>query len=327
MNDQQLNEMSRRNFIGSAGLLAAGLCIAPKLIFGKIPNAITGAGAESPVITIINAAKTAKVNLIKLRGNITVLDGSGGNIAVLNGSQGKLLVDGGIGVSKPNVLAALNSISNEPIKYLINSHWHFDHTFGNEWLHEAGATIIAQERTRKHLAETTRVDDWNYTFEPLPAGALPTMVFKTEHTHSFNGERVLIKAYPPAHTDGDCSIFFPNANILHVADTFWNGYYPFIDYSTGGSIGGMIKAAQINIDKAANDTIVIPGHGPIGNKQHLIEFHDMLTTIQEKVSTLKKQGNSIDEVVAAKPTAAYDAKYGGFVIGGEFFTRLVYKGV
>ncbi|MET3981828.1 glyoxylase-like metal-dependent hydrolase (beta-lactamase superfamily II) [Mucilaginibacter sp. UYP25] len=318
MNNQQLNEISRRSFIGSAGLLTAGLFVFPKLIFAQ---------AQSPVITIVNAAKTAKINITKLRGNISVLDGSGGNIAVLHGKEGKLLVDAGIGVSKPNVLAALNSISADPIKYLINSHWHFDHVSGNTWLQGAGATIIAQDVTRKHMSVTTRVEDWGYTFEPMPKEGLPTVLFKTEHTHHFNGEKIHIKTYPHAHTDGDSSIFFPNANILHVADTFWNGYYPFIDYSTGGNITGMIKAAQMNIDRVTNETIVIPGHGPIGNKQQLIEFHEMLYTIHSKIGALKKQGKSLAEVIAAKPTAAYDAKFGGFVIDGNFFTRLVYKGV
>ncbi|AYL98257.1 MBL fold metallo-hydrolase [Mucilaginibacter celer] len=317
MEYQPKHQISRRGFIGSAGLLAAGLCISPKWVLAQ----------QSPVITITNAAKTAKITIIKLRGNISMLEGSGGNIAVLNGPEGKLLVDAGIGVSKPNILNALNSISNKPIKYLVNSHWHFDHAGGNEWLHKAGATIIAQDITRKHLEKTTRVDDWNYTFSPPPAAALPTVLYKTEHTHHFNGEKITIKAYPPAHTDGDSSIFFPNANILHMADTFWNGYYPFIDYSTGGNIAGMIRAAQMNIDKTTKETIVIPGHGPVGNQQQLIEFHDMLVTIHAKIANMKKQGKLLNEVLAAKPTAAYDAKFGGFAIDGNFFTRLVYKGV
>lgn len=310
--------ISRRSFLGSAGLLTAGFCLLPKWALAQ---------AQSPVITIINAAKTAPVNVTKLRGNISMLEGSGGNIAVLAGKEGKLLVDAGIDVSKPHVLGALNSISAAPVKYLINSHWHFDHTSGNAWLHQEGATIIAQDITHHHLAKTTRVDDWNYTFAPLPADGLPTVLYKTAHTLPFNGEHVEIKTYPHAHTDGDSSIFFPNANILHTADTFWNGYYPFIDYSTGGSIAGMIRAAQMNIDKATKDTIVIPGHGPIGNRQQLIAFHEMLSTIYAKVVALKKQGKSVEEVLAAKPTAAYDEKFGGFVIDGKFFTRLVYKGV
>jgi glyoxylase-like metal-dependent hydrolase (beta-lactamase superfamily II) len=318
MNNQQQNEISRRKFIGSASLLAAGLWFSPKLLFAQ---------AQSPVITIINAAKTAKINVTNLRGNVSMLEGSGGNIAVLHGPEGKLLVDAGIGVSKSNVAAALNTVSPDPIKYLINSHWHFDHTFGNEWLHQAGATIIAQDITRKHLTSTIRVEDWAYTFPPAPNGALPTVLFKTEHTHHFNGEAIQIKAYKSAHTDADCSIYFPKADILHVADTFWNGYYPFIDYSTGGSIDGMILAAHLNVARVSNNTIVIPGHGPIGNKAQLVEFHAMLSEIRAKIVQLKQQGRNADEVVASKPTAAYDAKWGGFVIDGSTFTRLVYKGV
>lgn len=317
MNEQSPTTINRRNFIGSASLLTAGIAMFPKSIFAQ---------AESPVITITKAAKTAKINIIKLRGSISMLEGSGGNIAVLTGTEGKLLVDTGIGVSKHNIMAALDSVSKAPIKFLINSHWHFDHADGNEWLHQAGAMIIAQDVTRKHLAETTRVDDWNYTFPPHHAAGLPTLLYKSEHKHHFNGENILIRTYPHAHTDGDSSIFFSNANILHVADTFWNSYYPFIDYSTGGNIKGMIKAAQMNIDRTTKDTIIIPGHGPAGNRQQLIEFHDMLLAIFEKVSALKKQGRSMEQVVAARPTSTYDAKFGGFAINGDFFTRLVYKG-
>lgn len=317
MNTNQ-NMISRRTFLGTAGVLAAGLWIAPKFLFAQ---------TESPVVIIKKAAATAKINVTKLRGNISVLEGSGGNIAVLHGPDGKLLVDAGIGVSKPNVLAALNSVSNDPIKYLINSHWHFDHTDGNEWVHQAGATIIAQDVTRKHLTQTIRQEDWEYTFTPAPHDALPTVLFKTEHTQHFNGEAILVKTYKPAHTDCDSSIYFPNADILHVADTFWNSYYPMIDYSTGGNIDGMILAAKQNVARTTNKTIIIPGHGSIGNRADLIAFHEMLVTIRGRVAKLKQQGKSLQEVIAARPTASYDAKWGGFVIKGDFFTRLVYKGV
>jgi glyoxylase-like metal-dependent hydrolase (beta-lactamase superfamily II) len=318
MNNQQQNSISRRKFIGSAGLLAASFWLSPKMLFAQ---------ATSPVVTILEASKTAKINVTKLRGNISMLEGSGGNIAVLNGPDGKLLVDAGIGFSKVNVSAALNSISAGPIKYLINSHWHFDHTYGNEWLHKAGATIIAQDITLDHLKHSIRVEDWQYTFPAAPKDALPTVLFKTEHTHHFNGEAIHIKTYKPAHTDCDSSIFFPNANILHVADTFWNGYYPMIDYSTGGNIDGMINAAQLNVSRTTNETIVIPGHGPLGNRAQLIEFHEMLVHIREKVAKLKHEGRTLNEVVAARPTASYDAKWNNFVIKADLFTRLVYKGV
>jgi glyoxylase-like metal-dependent hydrolase (beta-lactamase superfamily II) len=285
------------------------------------------AAAESPVITIRNAAASAKITVTKLRGNVSVLEGSGGNIAVLIGRDGKLLIDAGIPGTRARIIDALDTLSGDPVKHLINTHWHFDHTDGNEWLHSIGAEITAHENTRKHLAESTRVEDWDFTFPPAPAGALPTKVFTKDETLHLNGATLVLKHYEPAHTDSDISVDFTDADILHCADTFWNGYYPFIDYSTGGSIDGMIRAAEANVARATDKTIVIPGHGPIGNESQLIEFRDMLVAIREKIAMLKKQGKSRDEVVAAKPTADYDAKWGGFVIKGDFFTKLVYAGV
>jgi glyoxylase-like metal-dependent hydrolase (beta-lactamase superfamily II) len=281
----------------------------------------------SPVIIIRNAAATAKISVTRLRANVSVLEGSGGNIAVLTGRDGKLLVDAGITASRPRITEALDSLSGDPVKHLINSHWHFDHTDGNEWLHALGAEITAHENTRKHLSTTTRVDDWNFTFPPAAPGALPTKVFDNEQTIHLNGATLALKYYSPAHTDSGISIEFTDADVIHVADTFWNGHYPFIDYSTGGSIDGMIRAAEANVARVTDKTIVIPGHGPIGNKSQLIEFRDMLVAIRESVAALKKQGKLRDEVVAAKPTSNYDAKWGGFVINGDFFTRLVYAGV
>ncbi|CEF48713.1 unnamed protein product [uncultured bacterium] len=282
---------------------------------------------ESPVVIIRNAAATAKVNVTKLRGNVSVLEGSGGNIAVLTGRDGKVLIDAGIPASRPQLTEALKSLGDDPIKYLINTHWHFDHTDGNEWLHSIGAEITAHENTRKHLSVTTRVEDWNFTFPPAPAGALPTKLFDSEQTLHLNGATLALEYYPPAHTDSDISVHFTDADIIHVADTLWNGHFPFIDYSTGGSIDGMIRAAEANVARVMDKTIVIPGHGPIGNKSQLVGFRNMLVSVRDKVSALKKEGKSLEEVVAAKPTADYDAKWGGFVIDGNTFTALVYEGV
>jgi glyoxylase-like metal-dependent hydrolase (beta-lactamase superfamily II) len=136
-----------------------------------------------------------------------------------------------------------------------------------------------------------------------------------------------LKYYGPAHTDSDVSVVFEEADVIHVGDTWWNGIYPFIDYSTDGSIDGMIRATERNLNLITDKTIVIPGHGPVGNKAALTEYRDMLATIRNNVATLKKQGKSLSETVAAKPTAAYDAKYGQFLITPDFFTALVYAGV
>ncbi|MET0634517.1 MAG: MBL fold metallo-hydrolase [Chitinophagaceae bacterium] len=309
--------VSRADFIRTAGLVTAGTLFFPRKIFAQ----------ESPVITIINEAAKSPIVVQKLRGNISVLQGSGGNIAVFTGPDGKLMVDAGIAVSEQKIKAAMAKISNDPLKYLINTHWHFDHANGNPWVHQYGATIIAQENTRKNLSTTIRVKDWDYTFEPLPADGLPTIQFKQTHELDFNGTKIAMRYYNPAHTDCDISVRFPNVDIIHVADTWWNGYYPFIDHDSGGKLEGMINASDYNLANTTNDTIIIPGHGPVGNRKQLKEFRDMLVLVRDRVYKLKKSGKTLAETVAAKPTADLDAKWGKFVLDGAFFTKLVYADV
>jgi glyoxylase-like metal-dependent hydrolase (beta-lactamase superfamily II) len=314
--------LSRRSFclccVG-ATCAATGGWLTPRQAYAE---------ARGLVSLIKDSAAAAPIKTFKLRNNISVLEGSGGNIAVLTGSDGKVLVDGGIGVSRARVTEALATLSSEPVTHLINTHWHFDHADGNDWLHSAGAKIIAQENTRKHLSGIQRVEDWDYNFLPSPAGAIPSEVFAKEHSLKLNGASIGLKYYGPAHTDGDISVTFAEANVIHVGDTYWNGIYPFIDYSTGGSIDGMIAACDASLAAATTDTIIIPGHGtPVSNKAELQEFRDMLVAIRDNLAKLKKQGRTRDETVAAKPTAAFDAKWGQFVIDPGFFTRLVYQGV
>ena len=314
--------LSRRGFclccIGGAAMAKNGW-LSPREAFAEargIVSLIKDSAATSPIVTH------------KLRNNVSVLEGSGGNVAVLTGPDGKVLIDAGIGVSRPQMTKALAGLGADPITHLINTHWHFDHTDGNAWLNAAGAKIIAQENTRKYLSEVQRVEEWDYNFLPLPSGGIPSEVFANEHKLKLNGLSIGLKRYDPAHTDSDISVTFGEADILHVADTFWNGIYPFIDYSTGGSINGMIAASDANLAATTDKTIIIPGHGqPVSNRTELKEFRDMLVAIRDNVAALKKQGRSRDEAVAAKPTAAFDAKFGNFVIDPGFFTKLVYEGV
>jgi glyoxylase-like metal-dependent hydrolase (beta-lactamase superfamily II) len=314
--------LSRRCFclccVGAA-YTATGGWLTPRGAFAEargIVSLIKDSAAASPIVTH------------KLRSNISVLEGSGGNIAVLTGPDGKVLIDGGIGVSRPQITKALADLGADPVTHLINTHWHFDHADGNAWLNSVGAKIIAQENTRKHLSEVQRVEDWDYNFLPLPSGGIPSEVFATEHGLKLNGSSIGLKYYGHAHTDSDISVTFGEADILHVADTYWNAIYPFIDYSTGGSIDGMIAASDANLAATTDKTIIIPGHGqPVSNRAELKEFRDMLVAIREQVAALKKQGRSRDETVAARPTAAFDAKWGNFVIDPGYFTRLVYEGV
>ena len=290
----------------------------PRRLFAQTGNLVEGA---------LKASATAKIAVQTLRRNVSVLRGPGGNIAVLTGSDGTLVVDAEVITARPNVSAALASISSDPIKQLINTHWHFDHTGGNEWLHEAGASILAHENTRKHLLVNTRVEGWKYTFPAAPAGAIPATVFKDDYRLHANSTTLVLKHYAPAHTDSDISVYFAEADILHVGDTFWNRDYPFIDYSTGGSIDGQIRAAEANLALVTDKTIVISGHGPVGGRADLVLFRDVLVEIREKVAALKKQGRSLPEVIAAKPSARYDAEWGNLFMTPSAFLALVYQGI
>jgi glyoxylase-like metal-dependent hydrolase (beta-lactamase superfamily II) len=318
MKSNEFSSVSRRQFIVSAGLTAAAFGLAPSYL---------RAAPQTLVEKARQSGASAKITTQTLRGNVSALIGSGGNIGVLTGSDGKLIIDSGYSGSQKQITDALASIGGDPIKQLINTHWHFDHTDGNEWMHSAGAAITAHENTRKHLSASTRVEDWNFTFPPSPAGAIPTDVFNSDKTLHLNGATVALKYYGPSHTDGDISAYFIEADVLHTGDTWWNGHYPFIDYSTGGSLDGMIKAAEANLAMVTEKTVVVPGHGPVGGKTEMIEYRDLLTTIRDRVVALKKEAKSLNETVAAKPTATYDAKWGTGFVNGEFFTKLVYKGV
>lgn len=294
---------------------------------GGVAWADSPAKPVSPVIMINKAAVTAQIDTTPLRGSLSMLSGSGGNITVLTGKQGKLMVDAGIAVSRPRIEAALAAISSVPIKYLINTHYHWDHTDGNPWVRDDGATIIATAGTVKRVSTATRVDDWDFTFPALPPRAVPTEVLTANKTYHFDGQTVEVRLLDPSHTDTDLYVVFKEANVASLGDLFWNGVYPFIDNENGGGIDGMIKADDAILATLNDDVILVPGHGPVGNKKQFRDFRDMLAGVRDKVSALKKQGKSRDEVVAAKPTAQYDAVYGHFVIDPDFFTRIVYDGV
>jgi len=302
-------------------ILSLALMAAPLLALAQDDYFHTGAGAR-----YLRRAD-ADIVATPLRGGITVLMGSGGNITVLSTPDGKFLVDAGISKSQDKLQTALGSIGTAPVKYVVDTHWHWDHTDGNAWLHEAGATIVAHRNTAKHLTETTHVNAWNWTFEPVPPAARPTLLVDREQIFDFAGSRIEVENFGGGHTDGDLWVYFKDADVLALGDTFWNGIYPYIDNEDGGSIDSAIRWAEKAVAHSTEHTIVIPGHGTVGTRAQLVEFRDMLVTVRNKVAALKQQGKSLDEIVAAKPTAAFDAKWGNFVFSGDQFTRMVYVGL
>ena len=318
--------LSRRGFLCSAGAIGAAAWLVPGRLAGHVTALRpTARITDGPVQQIRLAAARDPVRVQRLRGNVSLLSGSGGNIAALTTATGIVLIESGI--VGPKVAAALGTLSRAPVTHLINTHWHFDHTEANAWLHARGAAIIAHANTRKRMTVDTRVEDWDFTFPVAPEGALPTTTIADEQTLRLNGAAVVLEPYAPAHTDSDLSVHLTEADVLHVGDTWWNGVYPFIDYSTGGSIDGTIRAANEGLARASATTIIVPGHGAVGRRADVVRYRDTLVTIRDRVAALKAQGRSAAEVVAARPTAAFDAALSGGPIGPAFFTRLVYKGV
>ena len=309
-----MNVISRTT-VGRALALLAGVGIA------------TGAAQASPYSMINAAAAADPVKAERLRGGVVMLSGSGGNIGVISGPRGLFMVDAGISVSRKKIEAALRTVGPGPVRYVVDTHWHWDHADGNGWLRRGGATVIADQHARRRLMQTIRVVEWEHTFTPTPARDLPNVGLVGNKMMHFGGENIAIRHYLPGHTDGDLSVYFQRADVLQTGDTFWNGMYPFIDYVGGGGINGAIQAANANLKMAGPRTMVIPGHGPAGNRAQLAAFRDMLVAVRAKVSALKSQGRTIEQAVASKPTAAFDARWGRSLINGDLFTRLVYRGV
>ena len=289
--------------------------------------AVPALAQQTPYAKINAAAAASPVSLHRLRGGVVVLEGSGGNMAALGGPEGIFMVDDGIAGSQAKIADVLLRIGPGPLRYVVNTHWHWDHADGNVWTHQAGATLIGSANTARHLSETIRVVEWGHSFPPEPDDGRIAMMVERDSAMPFGGETILLRPYMPSHTDGDLSAFFVNANVLATGDTFWNGLYPFIDYVAGGSIDGMIAAANANIAMSNDQTIVVPGHGPVGDRAALVEYRDMLVTIRTNVAALKRRGKTLEQTIAARPTAAFDAKWGTAIISPALFTTLVYRGV
>jgi len=255
--------------------------------------------------------------------NLTLLAGPGGNVVVLHGSDGLVVVDTFVAPAWPKLQESLKGFG-APVKFVINTHWHFDHTDNNAPLRAGGATLVAHENTKLRMTQPHHLAVLEVDFPPSPAAALPQRVFKEGYKLEANGERLTVTHVPPAHTDTDVTVRFEKANVLHTGDVFFNGFYPYIDGSTGGRIDGMIEAADRLLSLADADTKIVPGHGPLGTKADLAKYRDMLSTAADRVRKLKASGKSVDDAIAAKPLADLEADWGKGRLNGDTFVRVVY---
>ncbi len=257
---------------------------------------------------------------------LSTLAGPGGNIAALVGPDGLVMVDSFVPSRAADLLPVVRKLDAGPIT-LINTHWHFDHTGGNAALAGAGARIIAHENARKRLGSDQYNADFEMKIPPSPPAALPAVTVGSSTTLYLNGEEIHLAHVPRAHTDGDVFVHFRKANVLHTGDLFTNGFYPNIDSSSDGWVGGMVAAADRMLGVVDARTRIIPGHGPIGNREDLAAFRDMLAEARAKVEPLVAAGKTPDEAIAARPLASLDARWAKGLFKGSHFTRLVYSGL
>ena len=331
-------QTSRREMLRGSATLVGSAFLAHLLPATLLRASAAGYAQQAPSPADLLASMRAKFNAApiqtrKLAENINMLSGPGGSVVVLSGPDGKFVVDTFVAPAWPKLKEALAGLGNAPVKYVIDSHWHFDHTDNNAPLHAAGATVLAHENTKKRMSEPHdlpvlyRGADGALAglhFDPSPAEALPQQTFATSYQLQANGETLALQHVAPAHTDSDIYVHFQKANVISMGDLFFNGMYPYIDPGTGGKITGMIAAADKILSLADNSTKIVAGHGPLGNKADLTKFRDMLVTARDRVRRLKSAGKSAQEGVAEKPFADLETAWGKGIINGDQFVQVVY---
>jgi cyclase len=331
-------QTSRRDILRGSVTLTGSAFLAHLFPAALIDASAAGQARQSLSPADLLASMRAQFNRVpieaqKLADNVTMFDGPGGAVVVLNGPDGKFVVDTFVAPAWPRLKMALDGLGNAPVKYVIDTHWHFDHTDNNAPLHAAGATILAHENTKKRMSEPHdlpvlyRGPDGALAglhFDPSPLEALPEKTFAASDKLQANGETLTLQHVAPAHTDSDIYVHFQEANVIQMGDLFFNGMYPYIDPGTGGKITGMIAAADKILSLAGKDTRIVAGHGPLGNKADLTKSRDMLVTSRDRVQKLKSAGKSALEAVAEDPFADLDPVWGKGIINSDQWVQIVY---
>ena len=301
------------------GLAASAAAMAPRWALAQ------AAQLPDRVLQGREAALKTPIKTTKLYDNVYALQGAGGNMALQTGKDGLVLIDSSFSTAAPKIKEAIATVSKDTPDALINTHWHYDHTDGNEGMRAAGFSIFAHRATRERMATPQTIAFFHMTLPASPDPALPSITFNDSMQAWHNGDSLDLVHFDPAHTDTDIYIHFHKANVLHMGDTWFNGFYPFIDEATGGKIGGMIDASKKGLEIADNDTKIIPGHGPLGSRADLQRYHDMLSAVRDKVAALKTSGANEQEAIAKKPTTDFDADWGKAMLSGDVFTGIVYR--
>jgi glyoxylase-like metal-dependent hydrolase (beta-lactamase superfamily II) len=287
--------------------------------------------AQSIFLVLILAGASAraeeapKLSTVKLTDRISVIYGPGGNVAVGSGDVA-FLIDDELDFIGPALKAEVAKTTPKPVRFVINTHWHPDHTGSNAMLGGSGAVIVAHDNVRKRLSTEQFSVMKNAKIPASPAVALPVITFADSVTLHLNGDDLEVQHMAPGHTDGDSIIWFVKDDVVHMGDMFFNsGTYPYVDFGSGGHLDGYIEAAQKVLARAKPTTKIIPGHGQVTDKKQLESWHKMLVTVRDRVKKAIAAGKSLADVQAMKPTAEFDASHQGKFISAEKFVEEAYQ--
>ena len=267
---------------------------------------------------------TVAVRVVPITQGVAMLVGAGGNLAVAWGTDATFVVDDQYAPLTEKIKAAIATLTPSPARFVLNTHWHGDHTGGNENMGKAGALIVAHDNVRVRMSSEQLNKIFNRSTPASPKGALPVVTFTEAVTFHLNGDEIQAFHVAPAHTDGDAVVWFKRANVVHMGDLYFNGRYPFIDVDSGGDIEGVIGAANRVIAVIDDNTRVIPGHGTLSNKAELTRYRDMLVVARDRVKQLIAEGKNLEQITAARPLAEYDSTWGTGFINPQVFLRLLY---
>ncbi len=289
------------------------------------------AGLVWGVVTVLAAAQApaqdfdkVEIQTIPVAGNVYMLKGAGGNIGLAVGDDGVFLIDDQFAPLTDKIRAAIAALHEGPVRFVLNTHWHGDHTGGNENLGKAGTVIVAHDNVRVRMSTKQFNRLFGNETPPSPTAALPVVTFRDAVTFYQAGDEIHAFHVSPAHTDGDAIVHFRRANVLHLGDVFFNGMYPFIDVWSGGSVDGVIAACERVLAMIDDDTRLIPGHGDLGGKKELQVYHDMLVEVRRAVQREIDAGKDLEAIQAVHPTAKFDATWGKGFIQPDRFVEILH---